>query len=357
MIKQIEIDNFKRLKNFKTSFKQISLFGGMNNAGKSSVLEAAFLFCDRGNPNMLFRQLNWRGVNELKIDPYSIWAPFFNSYDLKKEIRISAYFDNYRETMKINYNENYEQKTVRINNINEINSQTNTIEQPVAGNSLQIEISSDIKGKQNINYIISNDSLVMEASQVRPLNFQCVFLTSKGHVPPTENAVRYGELDLLGKAHEVTDILRIVEPRLRNLSSISLPNNVSMLYGDIGLEKKIPISYMGDGISRVASIVLAIAQSKNGIVFIDEIENGIHYSVMPKIWESIAAAAKQYNCQIIASTHSYECLQSAISGMPDSMQSDFQYTRLEHYDENNLSPKSFDFEILKTAIDNEWEVR
>lgn len=65
-----------------------------------------------------------------------------------------------------------------------------------------------------------------------------------------------------------------------------------MLYVDIGINKKIPMSFMGDGISRLTSILLAILTTKNGIVFIDEIENGIHYSVQNKIWMSNPKSCK-----------------------------------------------------------------
>lgn len=57
MIRSCEIENFKSLKHlYLSDLKRINLFGGKNNAGKTTLLEALFLFFDRMNPNMLIRQ-------------------------------------------------------------------------------------------------------------------------------------------------------------------------------------------------------------------------------------------------------------------------------------------------------------
>jgi AAA15 family ATPase/GTPase len=90
-------------------------------------------------------------------------------------------------------------------------------------------------------------------------------------------------------------IVKIIEPRLISLSSIA-QLNYSLIHGDIGLSRKIPIPYMGEGISKLLSYILAIMTTQNGIVLIDEIENGLHYSVLPDIWKAMLIAAKSSNC-------------------------------------------------------------
>src|SRR5205807_7489873 len=87
-----------------------------------------------------------------------------------------------------------------------------------------------------------------------------------------------------------------------------------LIHGDIGIGRKIPLAHMGEGMGRLLSIVLAIAVNKDGLILIDEFEHGIHHSGMTKIWEGVSKMAQEYNCQIIATTHSYECLQAAFEG-------------------------------------------
>ncbi len=113
---------------------------------------------------------------------------------------------------------------------------------------------------------------------------------------------------------------------------------------------------MGDGMARLISIILIISTTKNGCIFIDEIENGIHYSVLPKIWSGIVAAAKKYNCQIFATTHSYECLEAAVKALDENLQDEFRYIRLERHDEKLLS-NTYSFAELSVSIDRKWEIR
>ncbi|MDI6791627.1 MAG: AAA family ATPase [bacterium] len=122
------------------------------------------------------------------------------------------------------------------------------------------------------------------------------------------------------------------------------------------LTRKIPVAYMGEGVSRLLSIILAIATSGDGIVIIDECENGIHYSAMPKIWEAIALAARENNCQVIGTTHSYECLEAAYNGISGDLANDFSYIRIDRT-KDKITAKYFDHDLLKVAIDTNMEVR
>ena len=49
---------------------------------------------------------------------------------------------------------------------------------------------------------------------------------------------------------------------------------------------------------------------ENKILFIDEIENGIHYSLFDEFWEIVLALSKDRNIQVFATTHSKECIES-----------------------------------------------
>ena len=84
-----------------------------------------------------------------------------------------------------------------------------------------------------------------------------------------------------------------------------------MIWGDIGLPELVPLPAMGEGMTQIAWLVLAIASMPDGVVLVDEIENGIHHSVLPDVWRAIDEAAKQFHTQIFATTHSFECVMAA----------------------------------------------
>ena len=70
----------------------------------------------------------------------------------------------------------------------------------------------------------------------------------------------------------------------------------------------VPVKRLGDGANRLLAIALALANSRDGILLIDEAENGIHYSVHAKLWRMVFRAAEAANVQVVAATHSWDCI-------------------------------------------------
>ncbi|MHC4603900.1 MAG: AAA family ATPase, partial [Planctomycetota bacterium] len=114
-------------------------------------------------------------------------------------------------------------------------------------------------------------------------------------------------------------------------------------------------NFMGEGMEKLLSLIVAIAHSPNRIILLDEIENGLHYSIIPKIWEAIGKALRKYNCQLITTTHSRECLEAAHEGLSE-MPEDFRYIRL-HRKDDEISAKLSNYEMIGTAIRTNLEVR
>ena len=70
----------------------------------------------------------------------------------------------------------------------------------------------------------------------------------------------------------------------------------------------VPLKRLGDGANRLLAIALALANSRDGILLIDEVENGIHYSLQNDLWRMVFRAAEDTNVQVIAATHSWDCI-------------------------------------------------
>jgi AAA15 family ATPase/GTPase len=65
---------------------------------------------------------------------------------------------------------------------------------------------------------------------------------------------------------------------------------------------------MGDGMNRILTIILALVNSDNGCLLIDEFENGLHYTVQENLWRIIFHLSKELNIQVFATTHSEDCI-------------------------------------------------
>jgi AAA15 family ATPase/GTPase len=70
------------------------------------------------------------------------------------------------------------------------------------------------------------------------------------------------------------------------------------------------LNEFGDGLSKFIYFIMLLLSQKNSIILIDEIENGIHYTNLDKLWEIILTISKQQNVQVFATTHSKECIES-----------------------------------------------
>lgn len=357
MIRGLDIKGFKGFNHLEIpQLTRTTLIGGKNNVGKTSLLEAIFLFFDRLNPQMVTNQFAWRGVNVLPLEPETMWAPIFHEFEMKKQISVSVTSNDKTETMDITFNPDYVSPVVHAKKSGPGGQQLQirTDQKPVPSYALDIAYKTNgTKGTSHL--LIGADGLGLQVDKMQTKKAPAIFIGSRARVNPNEDAARYGQLDIIGKQNDVLKFLKIIEPDLKTLSSVTI-GNTSMIHGDIGLKRKIPVSYMGEGVSKLLSIILAIANARDGIVLIDEFENGLHYSVMQKIWEVIGMAAREFNCQIIATTHSYECLVSAYNGFSGDFRKDFTYVRLDRI-KSETKAKIFDIDMLKVAIDANMEVR
>ena len=74
-----------------------------------------------------------------------------------------------------------------------------------------------------------------------------------------------------------------------------------------GKDVPVPLRSLGDGATRAFAVALALASSTDGFLLIDEVENGIHHSILPEFWKMVLQTAQRNNVQVLATTHSGEC--------------------------------------------------
>lgn len=71
----------------------------------------------------------------------------------------------------------------------------------------------------------------------------------------------------------------------------------------------VPLKSLGDGAVRLFGVALALANSRDGFLVIDEAENGIHHSLQERFWRMVLATAEANNVQVLATTHSRDCVE------------------------------------------------
>jgi hypothetical protein len=113
----------------------------------------------------------------------------------------------------------------------------------------------------------------------------------------------------------------------------------------------------GDGLRHYISIICALYACENGYLFIDEIDNGIHYTQLDRLWELILTLSKKTNCQVFAITHSKEMLESFVRVAEKLNEQDISYTLLVKNKQQEIKTIAMNYEVLLNSLAQEHEVR
>lgn len=174
----------------------------------------------------------------------------------------------------------------------------------------------------------------------------CVLLSANAKMGRHEITERFSTLKHAGQVDLLIEAIRIVEPRVYKLSLLS-----GSIYADLdGIPHRVPLASMGEGITRLSSIILAISASKNGIALIDEIESSLHYSTYVEAWQMLALTTSLFNVQLFVTTHSLEMIRTAQQVFRHAA-STFRYYRLDRNTQTGeidvviYSPQSLDAAI------------
>ena len=115
---------------------------------------------------------------------------------------------------------------------------------------------------------------------------------------------------------------------------------------------------MGEGVNRFAHFIMTMMTKNVRDVFIDEIENGIHYTAQMDVWKAIGRAAREENIQVFATTHSYEMIEAAHKAFKDDDPYEFRFHRLyRDSTTGNIEARTYDEFGVDAAISREREIR
>lgn len=107
---------------------------------------------------------------------------------------------------------------------------------------------------------------------------------------------------------------------------------------------------------HVLGIALALVNAKDGIVLIDEFENGIHYSVQKELWQIVFRLADRLNVQVFATTHSWDCIEGFQKAAQENKQEEGMLIRLS-LKKDEIIATTYDEEDLAVVTKQGIEVR
>ena len=305
MLKRLQIRNFRGFNALKIDqLSGINLIAGKNNSGKTSLLEAIFLLSGAGNAQMAMNDNVIRGLEPGVVstgEPF--WKQLFSNLDMGRSIEIKGYRPSRAQlTLKIT-SERQPTTEIPLDRTNGT-SVTNLLDE----RSLAFQYTGPSRKSFKSHIRMKGQGFEVNQPAINP-PFQAIILLSRIR-NIHEDAIRLGRLRQQKQGDMLLKALRVFEPKLQSIEDNS-SSGTPMIWGDIGWPELVPLSVMGEGMTQIARLVLSIASVPGGVVLVDEVENGIHHSVLPDVWRVIEEAAKQFRTQIFATTHSFECIEAA----------------------------------------------
>jgi AAA15 family ATPase/GTPase len=340
MFNKIKIERFRGIKYASIEgLKQINLFFGKNNCGKSSLLESIFLASGLSNPLLPIHVNFMRGYNKSRLHDLKL-----DFYNLDSTLPIHIRIDNEeKRDLSISL---FEQN---LNNVSLNADDTNII-------SNRDEEKYGLKFEFQVNEKNFESQLRFEADVTRVLpkeyveSLRCTYLSPKYDF----NASIQGLKNILQNKdeHFIVEGLQLIEPRVKDF--IYTDNEMLV---DVGLEKRIPVNMMGDGARKIVSLLTAVYDCKDGALLVDEISNGFHYSVMGNLWKVLIDAAIRNNTQLFITTHDTDSIKGLRDAAIDKYNDLVAAFKLLKTADDELKAYHYSLGSLDYSINQEIEVR
>ncbi|MGL2519498.1 AAA family ATPase [Helicobacter pylori] len=321
MIQSVRIKNFKTFKDTQIDgFTKLNIITGGNNVGKSNLLEALYCLVGKSmHPCANITEI----YDNIRKEPLTTESKnlMFYGLDTEKEIQIVTTLDN-NQTLDLQI------KFIASENQKVIESQTIPIAE-------QTQISSQLNFtlKKN-NEEIYNDHLnIAKVPNFPPIPNQSGYNRQfKNFDPnqlqkllPFESAVIIPSDVAYRQAHMIQAVSKIcsnnqLEEELNkhlnqfdnNIQAISFNTNNQLKLKVKNIKEKVPLSVFGDGLKKYLHIVSAFMADNAKTIYIDEVENGLHFSRMGLLLKNIIDFInnnKDGNLQVFMTTHNQEFIE------------------------------------------------
>jgi AAA15 family ATPase/GTPase len=291
----LEIKKYKGLKEIKLNkLSRINLFAGINNSGKTTLLEAIYLLCRQNDFSGLMEVVRRRGkVAEDKLNPE--WF----TEQLSQELIISGLFDNSESEVSVRH---YKEENSEIDKSRYLESVEIT---SVFGSYKQESLSRIFKGREH-------ETQAGTIKMLCPSVFSSPFFLNEPH-----RYTSYYHKSFQSKA--LPKILEFIREKVvPTLDDIRLVDELQrFMVSDSSFEHAMDLTEYGEGLQRIFFISLLFASAQNGVILIDEFENAIHAGLISTFSEFIYDLAILFNVQVFLTSHSKECIDAFVNNIPD----------------------------------------
>ncbi len=345
-LESLEIHRFRAFDHLSIErFGRVNLVVGKNNVGKSSLLEALWLYANQGHPVVVWKILEARdeGRGPERTLPLRARSP------MEEDVGIEDFADSVKQLFHRNSDTNYEARI----GPQGVENRTLTISLGVNLQKTAPLLKTSI-GQQKNDYGLDDWAYRLQEGKGE----RCVMVAANGLDALTLEKF-WDSVALTDLEDDVLSALRLIAPdveRVNMLTGRKRRNARTPVVKVAGLNEPVPLKSLGDGMNRMFGISLALVSARNGMLLIDEIENGLHYSVQSNVWRLVFEVARRLNVQVFATTHSWDCITAFQQAAQEYEQDEGILIRLIEK-KGKIVADSFNENELEIAAREEIEVR
>ncbi len=369
MYSSLHISGYRGFDSFRMrGLGRVNLLVGANNSGKTSILECIELLQSAGHPQVLAsiagRRGEWgypsdgdaRAAVDPRREPVDV-SHLFAGRDLRRRIRVEAVCiddaapDGWNDEVTVYVEE------PSGSDDDERNADSVGEDAPFVLHVKWANAEDDYRAR------ISEDGVVFRLQRLarpRGSESQAVQFVRTGGLRAADVARKYSRFVFTDKDAPVKRALRVVEPAVEDIAPVADDRRLFGRDGPGGVVVKlretngqVPIGSLGDGMWRMLGLALSISSAGGGVLLVDEIDTGLHYSTMEGMWRMIGAQAAALSVQVFATTHSRDCYES-LAAVAKSEAGNFTIQRI---DPSRGEAVRFSSEAIVAAAEREIEVR
>jgi hypothetical protein len=370
MFSRIELENYRGFERYRLrGLARVNLLVGKNNCGKTSLLEAVHLLASGGSPEVLAEIARLRG--EIVLASETPWpsarrlpadlSHFFHGHQFGPDAHFCVSTDQALGRL-----------TVRVVELADAEGpllfQDPEEVPPVL--AIRIEIDSG-SGARPFPDMPVTDEGALSLDTLRRLlppfrrdreQGASVQFISPDSLEPRSMSAMWDRVIKDARESEVIRALNILEPRITNIFFLSGDTTyraggpAGALVAFEGTRRRDPLGSYGEGMRRLLALSLSLIQADGGVLLVDEIDTGLHYSIMGDMWRLVVEGAKQANVQVFATTHSLDCVRGLawLCDSYPSLRGEVSIQKIERELEESVA---LDADRIMLAVDQEMEVR
>ena len=311
MLSRCRIRRFRGIEDLELSgLGRINLIVGRNDSGKTSVLEALALLSAGARVRFSQGILDSRPLSYARSETAirdTLWRQLFWRMQTDRAIEIEGETDAGQVSLSIRPG-NHARTAV------DPGEDAPPIRDGLAAKSV-LEFRCERNALPEVGVIQpGRDRMLFDEPDTEGVPIPCAFVDTRSS-EAEDWAEALSELKRTKRDGIVRDSLRRIAPRLQSIET-GTASGRPMIWCDMGLAETLPLGVAGEGLVRMTQFLLAMPGREDGIVLYDEVENGLHHSVLVEAWKALERASREFRTQIFATTHSIECLRAAHEALP-----------------------------------------